>query len=75
MAHMLPIPADLMKQIAAAARAADKTPEEWAAEALHRQLDDDRWRKMFAKHDRISRQLDIRETDIPAVVEQARRER
>jgi hypothetical protein len=75
MSHLVSIPADLMEQIGAAARAADKTPEEWVEEALHRQLDDNRWQKMFARHDHISGEQGIRESDIPEMVEQARRER
>ena len=73
--NTLSISSELMEQIEFAAKAADKTTDQWAAEAIQRQLEDDRWQKMFRRNERYARGLNINEADVPKLVRQSRLER
>lgn len=64
-----------MAQVENAARAVDQTPEEWAAEAMKRQLEEDRWHKMLERNERQARAVGIKESDLPRVIAESRRKR
>jgi predicted HicB family RNase H-like nuclease len=44
----LRVPPELVTAIEAAARAENKTPDEWAAEAFARHLESQKWQKLVA---------------------------
>lgn len=73
--NTISIPADLMVQVESAARAVNQTPEEWATEAMKRQLEEDRWRKILERNERQARAVGIKESDLPRVIAESRRER
>ncbi|HEX7360540.1 MAG TPA: hypothetical protein VF283_08610 [Bryobacteraceae bacterium] len=73
--NTISVPADLMAQVENAARAVDQTPEEWAAEAMKRQLEEDRWHKMLERNERQARAVGIKESDLPRVIAESRRKR
>jgi hypothetical protein len=56
-------------------RTANQPPEEWAAEAMKRQLEENKWRKMLLHNERQARDLGIKESDVSRLIAESRRER
>jgi hypothetical protein len=73
--NTLSVPPELMVQIEAAAQAANKTPDEWAAEAMQKQLEDNYWQNMLKRNERYAQAMNITEADVPNLVHQNRLER
>jgi hypothetical protein len=73
--NTISIPADLLAQVESAARAANQTPEEWANEAMKRQLEESKWRKMLQRNEHQAQKLGIKESDLPRLIAESRRER
>ncbi len=73
--NTISIPADLLAQVENAARAANQTLEEWAAEAMKRKLEENRWRSMLQRNERQARKLGIKQSDLPRLIAESRRER
>ncbi len=73
--NTLSFPSDLMAKIESAAHATDQTPEEWAAEAVQRQLKNEQWRDVLDRNERHVRALGLKESDVPHLVDEARAER
>lgn len=71
----LRVPPDLVTQIEEAARAANKTPDEWAAEAFEHHLETQKWQKLVAYGHENARKLGIKEEDIPRLIAESREER
>ena len=73
--NTLSFPSELMAQIESAAIAAHQTPEEWAADAMQRQLKNAHFKSILARNDRDMLRSRIKESDVPDMVHQARAER
>ena len=73
--NTLSVPPELMAQIEAAAQAVNQTPNEWAVEAMRRQLEDDRWQSMLKRNEHYAQAINITEADVPNLVHQDRLQR
>jgi hypothetical protein len=71
----LRMPSELVTQMEAAARAANKTPDEWAAEAFEHHLETEKWRELLAYGRENARRLGLTEEDVPRLIAEHREER
>ena len=68
------MPEELMSQIEDAAAAQRRSPDALVREAVESYLRRQRLEKLYAYGESQALKLNIRETDVPALVEQTRRE-
>jgi hypothetical protein len=70
----LAVPPELVSEMEAAAKAENKTPDEWAAEAFARHLESQRWQNLVAYGQEQSRKLGFKESDVQRLIAESRAE-
>lgn len=68
------IPCSLMAEVERVAREQEKTVSQVVTEAVDRYVRDDRWERLAAYGRERARSLGLTETDVPRLIEEARRE-
>jgi hypothetical protein len=68
------IPGELMAEVRKLAQAEERTPDEVVQEAVERYLHSRKLKDIFAYGEERGRRSGIRESDVPSVVEQWRKE-
>ena len=68
------IPGELMAEVRKVAQAEERSPDEVVQEAVERYLQNRRLKEIFAYGEERGQRSGIRESDVPAVVEQWRKE-
>lgn len=70
----LSVPPELLSEMEAAAKAENKTPDEWAAEAFARHLESQKWQKLVAFGHEHAKTHGFKESDIPRSIAESRDE-
>ena len=70
----LSVPPELVNEMEAAAKAENKTPDEWAAEAFARHLESQKWQNLIAYGHEQSRKLGLEESDVERLISESRAE-
>jgi hypothetical protein len=70
----LSVPSDLVTEMEAAAKAENKTPDEWAAEAFARHLESTKWQELVAFGHEHARKHGFKEEDVPRFIAESRDE-
>jgi hypothetical protein len=71
----LSVPPELVTEMEAAAKAENKTPDEWAAEAFARHLESTKWRELVAFGHEHARKHGFKEEEVPRFIAESREER
>jgi hypothetical protein len=71
----LRVPPELAAEMEAAARAENKTPDEWATEAFAEHLESQRWRNLVAFGHEHARKHGFKEEDVARFIAESREER
>lgn len=71
---LLQVSPDLLNEMEAAARAENKTPDEWAAEAFARHLEAQKWQKLLTFGQEHSRSQGFEESDVNRLIAEFRAE-
>ena len=70
----LSVPADLVSEMEAAAKAENMTPDEWAAEAYEQRLEAQKWQNLVAFGQEQARKHGFKESDVQRLIAESRAE-
>ena len=70
----LQVPTDLVTEMEAAAKAENKTPDEWAAEAFARHLESQKWQNLVAFGHEHAKAHGFKESDVNQIIAESREE-